>query len=321
MIQLNEVKELLERADDETLTIYVTTDNALQENQSDHPAWHTFVKNALRDMDKTYGEGETGAWPDVRDRAKAFFDDFHPSGKGFAAIFTQSDLHTFELPFQIDAYAAFDKPNILPLLWVMDEYEPYVIVMVDHEKAYFLIAYLGVAQFQKAETLHIDFGAQIAGENATRVATQTGEKVTRGSVRDEYQDFIDEHVARLHRDVAEKAAELLKEHRARRLVLAGNEDAAHAVEKYFPESLSGKLVMVKAIPMRYTEPEILNEVQDSALEFERQEEMKLVQEVINLAKAGGRGALGWEAVREALEQKRVELLILPWPVPDEFASN
>jgi len=45
--------------------------------------------------------------------------------------------------------------------------------------------------------------------------------------------------------------------------------------------------------------------------------MDLVQQVIDFAKAGGRGALGRKDVDMALTMQRVETLILPWPTDDE----
>jgi hypothetical protein len=321
MIQLDEVKTLLTQADEHTLSIYVTTDNSVQENQSTNPAWRTFVKDALRELDGDEGKGETGIWPTVRDRAEIFFRDYEPSGKGLAAIFTATDQYTFELPMHVDRYAAFDKPNVLPLLWAIDEYEPYIISMVDTEKAYFLVAYLGTARFQPEATIHIDFGAEHFGSKDGRVAHQTGDYVTRGSPVDEFQDFVDEHVAQLYRKVAEEIPQLMEKYKARRLILAGSEQSTHGVQKYLPKAVADQVVALKAIPMRYKPHEILAEVQADALAFERKDEEQLVQDVIDFAKSGGRGAIGWTAVHKALEMRQVELLILPWPVPDDSQAT
>jgi hypothetical protein len=40
--------------------------------------------------------------------------------------------------------------------------------------------------------------------------------------------------------------------------------------------------------------------------------------VINMAKSGGRAALGREAVLKAVDEQRVEMLIAPWPLTDEY---
>ena len=109
---------------------------------------------------------------------------------------------------------------------------------------------------------------------------------------------------------------LAAEQKARRIILAGDEQAAHAVRDFLPETASSSVVAVLPIPMRYNPKEILDHVTPAALEFERQDEMKLVNQVIDMAKAGGRAALGRKAVLAALNQHRVELLVAPWPPAD-----
>jgi peptide subunit release factor 1 (eRF1) len=159
------------------------------------------------------------------------------------------------------------------------------------------------------------------GSRDGRAPADTIEHAARGSARDRFNDFVDEHVAQLYRKVAEQAPALMAKHKVRRLVLAGNENSARAVQKLVPEAIASQVVVVKAVPMRYSPYEVLQEVQADALAFERQEEVQLVTQVIDFAKSGGRGALGWKAVREALEMQRVELLILPWPVPDDSQAT
>lgn len=321
MIQFEDVKQLLEQADANTLTVYLTTDNSAQENQASNPAWQTFIRQALRQFDAEHGKGKTGTWPSIRERVEAFAADYRPASKGLALIYGPEVEQVFELPVRLDNQAYYGKPSLTPLLWAIDEFEPYLVTMVDNEKAYFVIGYLGQAEFQNDETLYIDFGVEHFGEKVNRVAHQTGQYVTRGSVRDEFEDFVDEHIAQLHRKVAERTVELLDERGIRRLIVGGDERAAHAVRDILPEKERAKLVRIARLPLRLKPHEILAQVTEDALEFERQEEIRLVEQVIDFAKSGGRGALGWEAVRQALQMQQVELLILPWPVVDETQAS
>jgi peptide subunit release factor 1 (eRF1) len=78
-----------------------------------------------------------------------------------------------------------------------------------------------------------------------------------------------------------------------------------------------KVVDVLPIPMRATEQEVLERLQPAAYAYERAHEKELLTQVIDFAKSGGRGALGRKAVMDALQQQRVELLILPYPMDDQ----
>jgi hypothetical protein len=51
-------------------------------------------------------------------------------------------------------------------------------------------------------------------------------------------------------------------------------------------------------------------------EYKHKQEMRVVDEMIQLAGSGGRCVLGSKVVT-ALEQRRVELLIVPWPSANE----
>jgi hypothetical protein len=87
------------------------------------------------------------------------------------------------------------------------------------------------------------------------------------------------------------------------------------------ETLAKRVIALLPIPMRSATPEIAESVLTHALDYERQEEMGLVNQVIDFAKSGGRGALGPKAVMEALEMQRVELLIMPRELDDTHLAS
>jgi len=70
------------------------------------------------------------------------------------------------------------------------------------------------------------------------------------------------------------------------------------------------------IPLRSTTQQIFEQALSAAQEFERHNELELVNQVIDFARSGGRGALGRKSVLEAMEMQRVELLIMSWPAAD-----
>lgn len=331
MIEMDAVKELLQQADESTLTLYINVDPHSSENVSAKPGWKKWAKNALRDVGGEVNQEHQEVWASIKSRTEQFLGEYQAQNKSLGLIVGDSFERSFDIPFTVENQVSFGKPNVMPLLWALDEYEPYLIVLVDQNQARFFISYLGSAEFQPGTTLNLDFGADHFGDKAVRVATQTGEYVSRGSVRDEFADFVDEHVAQLHRKVVDQIKTLSDKHQVRRIILGGNEQAAHHVRSLMPDKLAESVVAVLPIPIHTDTQEMIERVQPTALEHERQEEIKLVQEIVDLAKAGGRGALGWEAVRKALQMQQVELLILPWPVVDEsqatdltlktFASN
>lgn len=316
MIGLDDVKQLLTQADDHTLTLYLAVDPAIQENQATIPAWRIWLKNALKGIEKDLGDTQREAWNSIRARLDTLLDTYAPDSKGLALFYGPNLEETYPLPLPIQNRAAFGKPAIAPLLWAIDEYEPYLVVMVDTEKANFIRAYLGSAGQRDTMTLEIDTSDWPEKSLMVTNFGRGGTSVTHGDQHELFEDRIEEWVGRFYRDVAERIGELVQKQGIERIIIAGNEEAAHAVQKLLPEKLAKVVVDVQGIPMRYTPHEVLSQILPTALDYERDYEMNLVEQVVNLAKAGGRGALGKEAVLAALEQQRVELLIVPWPMPD-----
>jgi len=311
MIQLNDVKQLLQQADDHTLTLYLAVDPAARENQAAPPAWRIWLKDALRAIEDDQNGDST--WPDIRARAEEFFVEYRPSSKSLA-LFTGPDFQqVYELPVPAENLAVFGRPPVAPLLWAMDEYQSYLIVMVDQQRADFYTVYLGEVGFQRDMNLELDTAdwRKKTGAQPSTAMPSLG----RGSPEDDFVDRVEEDVRGFYREVVEQITELVEEQGTRRMVLGGSEQSAHAVRDLLPERVAGTVVDVLPIPMRYSMQEIMERVQPRALDYERAEEQALVDQVINLAKAGGRGALGREAVMKALEQQRVELLLAPWPLP------
>lgn len=318
MIGLNDVKQLLTQADDFTLTLYLSVDPAIRENQASTPAWKIWMKNALKSVEKDLNENQRAVWEDIRIRLDTFFDTYAPESKGLAMFYGPDMEEVYPLAMPIDNQIAFGKPLVAPLIWAIDEYEPYLVVLVDTEKAHFIRAYLGSAGQQDTISLELDtsdWREKTLMPPAFRNSATVG-GVTHGDQREAFEDRVDEWVTRFYREVAERTDELTREQEIERIVIAGSEESAHAVQKLLPEKLAKRVVDVQAIPMRYAVHEVLKQILPTALDYERNHEMELVEQVINMAKAGGRGALGKEAVLHALDQQRVELLIIPWPLPD-----
>jgi hypothetical protein len=311
MFQLDDVKQLLQQADDHMLTLYLAVDPGARENQAAPHAWRIWLKDALREIEDDQKGNST--WPAIRARAEEFFLEYRPSSKGLA-LFTGADFQqVYELPVPVENLALFGKPPVAPLLWAMDEYQSYLIVMIDQQRADFYTAYLGEVGFQRDMILELDTAdwRKKTGSQPSTAMPSLG----RGSPEDDFVDRVEEDVRGFYREVAEQIAELVEGQGTRRVVLGGSEQSAHAVRDLLPEHVAGTVVDVLPIPMRFNVQEIMQRVQPRALEYERAEEWALLDEVIDLAKAGGRGALGREAVMKALEQQRVELLLAPWPLP------
>lgn len=318
MLKLNDIKQLVEDSDGRVFSLYLNLDNSLPENQATQPAWRIFVKNALKDTATQVNDADAAAWGDINKRVQAYIDAYDPTSKGLA-LFYGTDLEAvYELPVAPHQNeASFGEVRVAPLLWLIDEYEQYLIVLVDSEEAHFLTTYLGDTTRQEAmasDRFSFDFREKTIMPRPT--GGQDG-NVTAGSHRDQFEDKIDDYVAKFHGDVAERIREWLKTRGGMRVIIGGDEKSAHAVRDALHEAVLPHIVAVMNIPFNESDDGVWKRILPVALEFEREQELTTVRTVLDMAKAdGGRGVIGYDAVEQAVNMQQVELLLAPWPLDD-----
>lgn len=195
-------------------------------------------------------------------------------------------------------------------------------MVVDREEAHFYESYLGQNAFR--DSIEIDLDAYDFRQKTgmpSAASIPGGHSGVQLSNRDEFEDMIHEHRMRFYRDVVAHTRQLAEGGHITRIVLGGDEQAAHTVRRHMPDPLQQAVVAVVSIPRHYRLHEIFAHVQPVALSYERDEEMQQVDAVINAARAGGRAVLGVEAVKMALDRQQVAALMLAWPPENQDQTN
>ncbi len=315
MIDIKEVKGLIEQTGDKTLSLYLDVSENKLENQASAPEWSTWAKNQMRDLGSSLTGDAAQAWPEIKAWAENTLGLYgvgrKPLVRGLVLFASPDYQHTYELPFPFENQAAFGQPYVAPLLWAINEYEPYIVVMVDKEKARFFTSYLASMDFQ--DSLEIDLDQYDFAERPMMMATSGGHEGA-GTNKEAWQRTINEHEKRFYRQVATAAVKLAAQQKAERILIAGAEDSLHEVYNLLDDRSAAHVAGMTPIPMYEPTAEIFRQILPVAQAFERDQEVKLVSDVIDFAKSGGRGALGREAVDTAMEMQRIETLILSWPV-------
>ncbi|MEM9954955.1 MAG: VLRF1 family aeRF1-type release factor [Chloroflexota bacterium] len=316
MLTHDDIRAIYQTDADHILSLYLNVDRGYQPNQSETPAWQIYVKNALRDL-KTDGDNYQDAHRQIQKHIQQYLEDYTPSSRTLA-LFVSPDgiIQDVELPLRSENQHTIDaQADVVPLLWAIDEYERYLVVLVDSEQARFFSAYLGSADAN--EEFNIDFDEYDFRNKQFIYANQgaSGDGL-QGSGGDNFENMKAEHVRRFHDDVATNIREFINDMDASRVILGGNEKAAHQVKDLLHQSITKQVVDILALPMTTNPSEIEEAIRQSATNYERSEELDLVNEVISFAESGGRGAIGIDEVRQALQHQQVDLLILPYPMED-----
>jgi peptide chain release factor subunit 1 len=194
-----------------------------------------------------------------------------------------------------DRVSLGSHPHVLPLEALVETYESFCTVLVDREKARIFLAYVGSIS---DETGILD---EVPGQH-----DQGGWSQAR------YQRHIEEHVLRHFKHVAQV---MLAFHRRRgfdRLILAGTEEVLAGFEDTLHDYLKQRIVARLNLPMTATQQEVL----DRSLEVEERVEQDREREILGRVEAeaaAGRGAArGLTAVLSALNEGRVDTLVVPF---------
>jgi hypothetical protein len=310
MFDVADMHRLLSQPDaDRTLSLYLTTDAARLENHATTPGWRIWAKNALHSLAATHKDDP--AFASLCKRAEEILQQ-RADSKGLAVFLTPSSEQVLALPVPLEGNAAsYGRAVLTPLLFLLDEYRRTLIVGVDKEQARMVSGYMGGASREGSHAN--DFSTYDFPE---KTQMPNGLRTMGGSNRDAFAATEQDHRRRFLQEVAADTRRLVGELRVERVFLAGSEEAAHALKKELHPEVAKLVVAVVPVPHWVDDGELVRRVLPVATEAERARESALIDEVIDFAKSGGRGALGQFEVEACLERKQVELLLLPWPTAD-----
>jgi len=315
MIDFADINRLISQPDaDRTLSVFLMVDAARLENQAATPGWRIWLKTALRELSGQHAEDETFAA--LRRRAEALLERHRGDSKGLALFLTPASEQLFELPVPLAENAvAYGRASLAPLLWAMDEYERTLIVVVDQERARFISGYMGGAS---REGTHVNDVEAYDFRQMHQMPTgrNQGDRTMGGANRDAFEATVGDHLRRFYQEVAAEVRQIKERQGIRRVILGGPGEAAHALRREMHDTVARDVVAMVPIPQWVDDGAVMRLALPAAIEVERQQEVELVDEVVNLARSGHRGALGVPAILECLARKQVELLVLPWPLED-----
>lgn len=323
MLQIDDIKQITSHLDKQVLSLYLHVSAGRPENQASQPAWEIERKNIIADIQNTLLNDDDSnndyhvMWKAITTRLHAFWEQYTPTAKTLVLFVSPDDLISYELPVVVESQGHFGKPMITPLVWVVDEYERYLVVLVDKERARFITAYLGRAN--TLSELNIDIDDYDFGERTLMPASDANNTMLRqGNNRERFEDMLDEHRHRFYKEVADTLASTMDVIGADHIILAGAERSAYQLKELLHETVAQKVNGVLSIPMQASENEIAKSILEHARIVERENEKALVSNLIDQAKSGRRGALGKDNVLQAFEMQQVETLVLPFPHDDSM---
>lgn len=301
MLRSREISDLIEMDRQDVLSVSLDIDQTKPENQDAHPGYSIWLRNSLRDHLQVLRKEDRRTLEESSSRMLTFLETNRLKGRGLV-IFAAPDLwRQYVLPFPVPNRMHYGRPDVMPLLWAIDEYEPYAILFVDREHARILTAYLGETTVVEEEGLDLDTSDWRfkAGRQPT-FTKGAGIGASRGAQRDTFDARVDDHIRRFWQGVADATERWLNSLQIRRLIIGGPHEAATTVRELLPPRAREKLVGLVSVPGYAGEAEIQERTLPLALAEEHRRDAELVATVLEGATARTGAVVGRAATIDAL---------------------
>jgi peptide chain release factor subunit 1 len=306
-----DVSDLIESPREDVLSVSLDIDPTKPEYQHDPPAYLIWLRETLKET--TEGLPKV-ARREAEAEAQRILDTLthdRPAGRGVAFYAARDLWRIYVLPVPLPSRVRYGRPDLMPVLWAVDEYEPYAILVVDHRHARIVLAYLGRAAVVDKESMWLNVRDWRFG--AGRPPTSTREEgigVGRGSAPEEFQARVEAHEHRFWAHAAEATDRFLGEARIDRLIIGGSDEAVSVVRNALPKSSRDKVIALLHVPAQAGVAEIRDRTLPVALAEEHRRQAAMIATVLERAGARGGAVIGLAPTLEALIEREVHVAVV-----------
>ncbi len=187
-------------------------------------------------------------------------------------------------------------PYAKPLMDILDNYQRYVVLLVDKESARIFTIHLGeVVEYGEVHTPDIPGKHKKGGWFALS--------------QNHYERHIDFHIGMHLKDVADKLESFLTGEYIGRLIIGGSDEAVSMVKGMLHKTILDKIIGTAKVEMFAKSDEVLRRVEPIASAYEKKKEEETVENLIAKALKNENAVLGLDNVVNALQEQRVMKLV------------
>jgi peptide subunit release factor 1 (eRF1) len=303
MVSPKDVKRLTESTDRRILTLYFNTGSDQQRS-----AYPTRLRSLLRGIEAGIPPADRKQYDQAAAKLMNFVSQYHPAGNSLLVFAGSKSWDEFPSRIPVRDEVSWGPPSTAQLLWLIEEYRPYGVLIAGIEHVRFLSVRLNEFEVFKEFNADIDtsqWRKQVVGSKGR------GDKVQKGgrSVEAFDQRYM-QQVKRFWKTLHKPLAELIERYRISRLVLAGTKSVTPEFAKSLPADI-GNLVVTQLNMETFTNPtDAVHKVLPGIAVWEQKREHDVVAELFNAAGISEKAAVGVESVLKYLQDGRASRLVV-----------
>jgi peptide subunit release factor 1 (eRF1) len=229
-----------------------------------------------------------------------------PAGKTFVAFCDVSEKLTYkeEVPLRFPNIVLYEElPYIRPILEAMDEYERYVICLLDSEKArLFLFSFGQLEEIQDTVSLAPVKYRKTVGTDHMRSQTI-------------FQRRAETWTNWFLKDTSNRIYDLIEDSKAQYIILMGPTEITSELFRLLPKALQEKVVARLRMSVKAKPEEVLEVILPVVEERERATELRIVTDLITTASkmstTSDKAVIGINPTLDVINQGRAYLLVYP----------
>ncbi len=196
--------------------------------------------------------------------------------------------------------------RVAPYVRALKQARPVITVLVDQRRGR-IFEYLHGEIEEPTNVIAEEISGDLSDVSSSKRATSHS-GVRGKTATDAAQKVLDVESDRLRKRLADKIAKMAGDHGY--VVLGGTPEATAQLKEYFSPALQKRSLYASSLHLEMTPAQVRTASEDAASLLTQSRQEELLEEVVNQAHSGGKGALGPAAVQRALRESRVETLLL-----------
>ncbi|MBN2465209.1 hypothetical protein JXD38_06265, partial [candidate division WOR-3 bacterium] len=293
MVSPKEAKRLTDSTDRHILTLYFNTRPG--QPRSAYPAR---LRSLLHELVPAVPTEDRKQYEQAADRLMNFISQYQPAGNSLLVFAGSKSWDEFPSRIPVRDEVDWGLPNTAQLLWLIEEYRPYGVLVAGAEQVRFLSVRLNEFEAFKEFSTSIDtsqWRKQRVGSRGRGDAVQKGGRNTE-AFNQRYMEQVRHFWKTLHKPLAE----LIEHHRIRRLVLAGTKSVLPEFAKSLPPKISNLIVSHVNMETFVSAADTARRVLPEITVWEQRRERMTVDELFGAAGISRQAAVGIDPVLKFL---------------------
>lgn len=304
MISPEDVRQLAQCKEQQCLTVYLNTGPNIGRS-----AFGATFRNLLRALlAHAIAGGDRKVFARVVAKVTNFLDQHKPNANSMLIFGMDRDWRQYSSRVPVRDELWWGPPNINQLLWLLEEYRPYGVLIADQQKVQFLAVRLGELEESREFTTDIDTSGwrkQMMGASGRGSSLQKG-----GKDLEKFSSRYMEHVHSFWKGLHRPLSDLIERYHIKRLVVAGNKSLVPDFVKSLPPVLSTSVMTQVHMDSLTDSTEAVRRIYPEIVTWERKRGKCLVSELLNSATVSQRAAVGIEPVLKYVQEGRVQRLLV-----------